>query len=658
MSIRSPSLGIRLIALGTGSAIITAAALFLIAARLSSSYAELAQERVDALIIQDLDHITTGVYNLVQSVGYSYSAELSRSLRVTRSLLLKAGGIRFSGPAVSWTATDQFSGRERVVVLPGALVGGKWLGTDPDPAVPSPFVDEAAELIGITVTLFQRMDEEGNMLRVATTVPKADGSRAIGTFIPATMSDGTKNPVVAAILGGGGYTGRAMVVDEWYLTSYEPLRSENGRIVGMLYVGQRQSVAEDEIRAVIVGMRIGETGYVFVMSGRDEQRGHYIISRNGSRDGEDIWDVVDPDGRFVARDIVDAALVLRHGEIATIRYRWQNPGESGPRRKIARLAYFAPWDWIIGSSAYEDELDINRSVLEEGRIRMFIVMAAAGILIVLGVGISSAIIARSIAKPLGALAGAARTYTRSEEWKSVDAHSYEEVSALSSAYDAMAGRIRGTVEGFRAALSQKDALLREVHHRVKNNLQILVSLLGLQAKFSTDDEAIAVLVDFEDRVRAMSQIHEMVYESPDLAGVDMREFARIIAGALYQAHRERFAEVDVLVEGEGPSLDLEDAIPCGLLINEIVSNSFRHAFPPDRIGRGSILIRFSEASDGRIRLRVSDDGIGLPADIELECGGRLGMTLIPILAAQIGADLKLDREAGVCYTLIFKRGKA
>ena len=774
-------IGSRLVALGVGSVFVTAIALVVIAVRLSASYALLAREEVDALILQDLDHITTGVYNLVSAEGEAFSEELLRSLGVARAFLRQSGGIGFGAPLVPWEAVDQFSGTSATIALPRMLVGGAWQGYSADPAVSSPFVDATAGLLGVTVTLFQRMNERGDMLRAATTVRKGNGTRAIGTYIPAVMPDGSKNPVIAAVMDGRVFSGRAVVVDDWYLTAYEALRSPEGAIVGMLYVGQRQSAIESRVRAAIVGTRIGKTGYVYVLSGKGENPGRYIVSQNGARDGEIIWDLVDPDGRYVTRDVVDAALPLKPGELATIRYRWLNPGETEPRWKIARLAYYAPWDWVIGASAYEDELGEYRTVLERGRIGMSIAMAVAGLAIMILGGTSSGFIARGIARPLVALAGSARAYARGEDWLPVVVDTYEEVSDLSSTFDVMTGRIKETmrslqdseekyrgvyenalegifrtsfegaildanpamarmlgypdatalkaavgddvasvyarredreallmdlrergvslgrefqyrrvdgsllwvsvhareiraedgstlgIEGLvtdinarkrseiilRATLAQKDTLLKEVHHRVKNNLQILVSLLELEASEPHDDEGLTILRVFSDRVRAMADIHEMVYQSNDMNSVDMVAFTRNAAARLYRTYRDRFSEAVFRIDGTGFSLGLEQAIPCGLLINEILSNSFRHAFPKDSIESGSILVRFGIAEDGRVELLLSDDGVGMPEGLALRAGARLGITLIEVLSEQIGAKLEIGRASGTSYTVRF-----
>ncbi len=131
--------------------------------------------------------------------------------------------MNLSPETVGWTAVNQFTGRSIRVRLPGMLVGGKWIGQNSQTAVRTPVVDDVEMLVGEPATIFQRMNKRGDMLRVATNVRDSQGGRAIGTYIPAINADGSPNPVIAAVLAGKTYHGRAFVVNAWYLTAYEPL---------------------------------------------------------------------------------------------------------------------------------------------------------------------------------------------------------------------------------------------------------------------------------------------------------------------------------------------------------------------------------------------------------------------------------------------------
>jgi len=254
--------------------------------------------------------------------------------------------------AVSWSAVNQFSKAKTSVSLPKMMVGGTWLGQNRDTGVFTPVVDDTRRLVGGTCTIFQRMNQAGDMLRVATNVEGSDGTRAIGTYIPRINPDGTPNPVVSTLLRGETFRGRAFVVNAWYITAYEPIFDAKKEVVGALYTGIPQESALS-LRQSIMDTRVGDTGYVYIL----DSKGNYVISYKGKRDGENIWDATDADGNRFIQQIVKKAAALQEGEIAEQKYPWKNQGDAEARMKVARIMYFDPWDWIIGVGSYVEEFD-------------------------------------------------------------------------------------------------------------------------------------------------------------------------------------------------------------------------------------------------------------------------------------------------------------
>jgi len=438
-------LGAKVALLGAGGVLITSIALVTLAVWQSGQYNRLAQSEVDILINSDLDHITQGIYNLVQTENEAVQHQVNANLNVARHLLANAGGVSMSNDTVLWKATNQFSGSTASVQLPRMLVGNRWLGQNSDPASETAVVDEVTRLVGETATIFQRMNGVGDMLRVATTVKAGDGKRALGTYIPAVNPDGKPNPVIAAIRKGETYHGRAWVVNEWHLTAYEPIKDRAGKLVGMLYVGIRQKAVEERLRQAILKTGVGKTGYIYVLGGRGEDRGRYIISQRGERDGEDIWESRDSDGHSVIKAIIGKAISLKAGELATERYRWQNPGESAPRWKVARLAYFEPWDWVIATSVYEDELQTYRSVLSNGRIKMTNFMSIAGLTISFVIGLFGVFIAWAMIRPILQMQRAVETIVEGNLDQVIAIHSRDEIGALGEAFNHMTGRLKTTI---------------------------------------------------------------------------------------------------------------------------------------------------------------------------------------------------------------------
>jgi PAS domain S-box-containing protein len=443
------NLNVKISLLGVASVVVTALVLVALAVWQSGQYNALARGEVNQLIDADLDHITQGVYSLVRTEDTAIQEQIDQSLALTSHLLAARGGVGLSEATVPWDAVNQLTGEALPVRLPRLTVGGLWLGQNADPSAAAPVVDEISSLIGETVTLFQRMDARGDMLRVATTVQDARGRRAIGTYIPAVEPDGNPNPVIAAIMKGAPYHGRAFVVDDWYLTAYTPIQEASKALIGMLYVGIRLRSVESRVRDAILRISIGKTGYVYVLGATGRDRGRYIISQYGTRDGEDIWESHDSDGNLIIQKIIAAATVLKPGEMATERYRWLNPGETIPRWKVARVAYYAPWDWVIGTSAYEDELETYRAVLADGRSRMIATMCGAGVGITLLIGLAGILVAWTMARPVRALTRAAETIIRGSLDQTVDIATRDEIGTLAATFNAMTVRLRETLAELR-----------------------------------------------------------------------------------------------------------------------------------------------------------------------------------------------------------------
>ncbi len=300
--------------------------------------------------------IAEGVYNMVHTQDQLLRVKLQGDLSVARDQLLRVGKPKLSGETVFWKAVNQFSKEAKEITLPKLLAGDTWLGQESAPTTEVPVVDTVKKLVGGTCTIFQRMNPEGDMLRVATNVLGADGKRAIGTFIPIKNPDGTPNPVVSTVLSGKTYIGRAFVVNAWYITAYEPILDTDGKnIIGMLYVGiPMESVKE--LRESIYNISVGKTGYVYVVGGSGNQKGQYIISYKGKRDGENIWDTKDSEGRFFVHDIIEKGMATKNGQCNFVYYPWKNQGETTARMKVAAVTYYEPWDWVIGAGTYLDEL--------------------------------------------------------------------------------------------------------------------------------------------------------------------------------------------------------------------------------------------------------------------------------------------------------------
>jgi len=198
----------RMLLITMGAVLLSVGVLVGVGAWQSAEFSRSAQVEVDKLVQRDLDHITEGVYNVVKTQDDAVQQKVDYDLNVARHILNAAGAVQLADAAESWTAVNQYTQASTTIQLPRMMVGDTWLGHNADMGVETPIVDHVQNLVGGTATIFQRMNAAGDFLRVATNVEKTDGTRAIGTYIPAVNPDGAPNPVISTVLRGR-HTGAA-----------------------------------------------------------------------------------------------------------------------------------------------------------------------------------------------------------------------------------------------------------------------------------------------------------------------------------------------------------------------------------------------------------------------------------------------------------------
>src|ERR1051326_2171219 len=216
---------------------------------------------------------------------------------------------------------------------------------------------------------------------------------------------------------------------------------------------------------------------------------------------------------------------------------------------------------------------------------------------------------------------------------------------------------RRAEELIQASLREKEALLREIHHRVKNNLQITSSLLRLQAGAIENPEAREVFAETQHRIRSMALVHEKLYQSTNLSLIDFGDYIRTLGDLLFQSFAVDPSRVLLTVVDDEVLLSIDTAVPCGLIVNELLLNALKHAFPEG--GRGEIVVELSDSGDGWCRLAVRDDGVGLPDDMISEGVGTLGLQLVRGLVAQLDGRLAVERgRGGAGFTIHFPKERA
>jgi PAS domain S-box-containing protein len=206
-------------------------------------------------------------------------------------------------------------------------------------------------------------------------------------------------------------------------------------------------------------------------------------------------------------------------------------------------------------------------------------------------------------------------------------------------------------DNIQAALREKDILLGEIHHRVKNNLQIVHSLLDLQSTNITDTQVLGMLKESQNRIRSMALIHQTLYESKDFARVDFRNFLDMLISTLVSSYGVNSECIRLTVNLTEVLLPINVAIPCGLAVNELVSNALKHAFPANRMGEITISLAYDD--EERVALSVSDTGVGIPAELDIDRTTTLGLQLVSLLADQLGGTLTIRRRDPTRFDLRF-----
>ena len=287
------------------------------------------------------------------------------------------------------------------------------------------------EMKGGTSTIFMLKDYTGDpqniswpyqkaMYRISTNVLKTDGSRAVGTILSQKVYD--------VIITGKPYYGRAWVVNAWYISGYEPIFNEHNNIIGVLYVGIKEEQFQEAIKANLAKQVVGKSGYMWIL----DYNGTYILSKGRQRDGENIWNAKDSDGRLFVQELVNKGKALEVGQNDYLYYPWKNAGETEERMKISGISHFKDWNWVIGSSAYLDDFG------NQGPLRLVrnTLIAVSIICVLLGI-VLVYLVANQISKPIKSLTATANKINDGDFDAKVEVTSNDEVGDLAAAMEGL-----------------------------------------------------------------------------------------------------------------------------------------------------------------------------------------------------------------------------
>ena len=294
---------------------------------------------LNRMVEKELAQTVEGVVEMCRVQHELLQKKLDSDLAVSEYMVNRYGKPVLSASTSQWKATNQLTQESQAVSLPVLTIGAASFDAEHAQEKFVPIVDEVQKLVGGTCTIFQKMNDRGDMLRVTTNIRKTDGSRATGTFIPAVNQDGQPNPVVARVLKGEVYRGRAFVVDAWYITVYKPLLDETGHLVGMLYDGVKEREG-GRLNEVIAGVKTGESGHAFVM----DSKGTIVIHPQPDAVGKEAGPLLK------IANIKELLSQKKEGQTGIYTYA------DGGRRRFVAYYYFNEWDWVVSVAGFWDEM--------------------------------------------------------------------------------------------------------------------------------------------------------------------------------------------------------------------------------------------------------------------------------------------------------------
>ncbi|MBI5409628.1 MAG: HAMP domain-containing protein [Nitrospirae bacterium] len=258
-------------------------------------------------------------------------------------------------------------------------------------------------------------------------------------------------------------------------------------------------------------------------------------------------------------------------------------------------------------------------------------------------------------KPLTLLSKAVQS-VRSGRYPEIPVSSADELGMLTAEFNRMSRAISEREEMLTASLEEKEVLLKEIHHRVKNNMQVISSLLSLQSGQVGDKRYAEILNESRNRIRSMALVHEKLYRSPDLASIDFNDYIKSLSSTLLSFY-DRHGSISLKTDAADVNLAVDTAIPCGLIITELVSNCLKHAFPDGR--SGEVLVSFKKTAENdrgnEYELIIRDNGVGIPEDLDIRKTNSLGLQLVTSLVEhQLQGRLELARSAGTGFCIRFK----
>lgn len=404
---------------------------------------------------------------------------------------------------------------------------------------------------------------------------------------------------------------------------------------------------QQELLAVIAERRYGDDGYIYVL----DDTGTFIENPlHPHVEGKDYSEYIDPEGRPFVRQILEVAR-SNPEEGGFVSYAWQKPGHRGPTEKIAYVRAFPEWGWIVCGGIYLDSLEqmiTDRRELLTRNMRAMVFRNGIVLLVLL------VILIWHIRVFQGKIVTSLREFSHFFH-RAVDDStpvqlipgSFRELEEIAFGANAMLAEKTAAEDRIKRELAEKDVLLKEVHHRVKNSLALVASLVNMQCRAGEREDLKELFAELQSKIYSIGLIHEQLYKSADLAHINMAAYLENLIEMIRGSFGGASDEIEILTDVADVEFAPDVAIPIAVIVTELVTNAYKYAFPGASSGR--IWVRLAE-SPGVYNLVVEDDGIPLPDDDPTKYES-LGLQIVSTLTQQVGGTLHISKSNPVRFAM-------
>lgn len=393
----------KVIGLALISAVIPAAALTFLLISKEEPLIAFIKTEINSLLDIGFNAMVRDIYGSCQTANDLVKKQLDGTTNVVNYVIKKAGGIHLNhANEVTWTAINEDNMQASEVKLPQMLIGNEWLGQNKSFSTTTPIIDPIKDLLGGYITIYQKMNEKGDMLRVATNHISPNHERLISWYITAIdTASNIPDEAIVALLEGKTYNGPIYIIDDWFLANFEPIKGDGNEIIGAISASIRQKSLDSLIRA-IQSITVGTNGYAWVIKGSPDnlQFSEDLIVKSTNVNKSNV---INEESEPIYIDIRQKAIKLKEREIAVETASWRDPNDKTASKKTIKYAYFKDWDWIIGVTAYDADFSKSYTQIKLLFDQLKTAVLLGALIALIAVGMIAFYFGGLIIKPITAL---------------------------------------------------------------------------------------------------------------------------------------------------------------------------------------------------------------------------------------------------------------